>query len=158
MDPSGDELAGIVDLFGALDREELLEALVELAFRRGASADEDDLSAAVEDAVGRFHLLPVDGVLVAGPAAFPTLPDGAEDLPHILDVERRDVDRTVAAEAAEERFRRVAARTVEAADDDRLRELLDASYDLEAWGPVDVGDARDAIDRALESGQQDRSG
>jgi 8-oxo-dGTP pyrophosphatase MutT (NUDIX family) len=28
--------------------------------------------------------------------------------------------------------------------------LLDVSYDLEAWGPVDVSDARDAIDRALD--------
>jgi hypothetical protein len=158
MDPSGDELAGVVDLFGALSREELLEALGELAFRRGESADADALSAAVDDAVDRFYLLPVDDVLVAGPAAFPTLPDGAEDLPHILDVDRRDVDRTAAAEAAEERFRTLAARAVEEAGDDRLRELLDVSYDLEAWGAVDVADARDAIDRTLESGQQDRSG
>jgi len=149
MELSGDELAGVVDLFGRLAREELLAALGELAFRRGADTGEPALDAAVDDAVERFYLVPVDDGLVAGPAAFPTLPAGAEDLPHILDVDRREVDRDAAASAAEERFRAVAGRAVDAGDDDRLRELLDVSYDLEAWGPVEVADARDAIDRAL---------
>jgi hypothetical protein len=39
---------------------------------------------------------------------------------------------------------------VEDDDPERLRDLLDVSYDLEAWGAADVGDARDTIDSALE--------
>jgi hypothetical protein len=105
MDTTDDELAGIVDLFGALAKEKLVAALSELAFRRGEEPDEADLVATVDDAVDRFYLVPVDDRLVAGPAAFPELPDGAEDLPHILDVDRRQVDRAAAAEAAETRFR-----------------------------------------------------
>jgi hypothetical protein len=150
MDTTGDELAGIVDLFGALAHEELVAALSELAFRRGEEPDEADLAATVDDAVDRFYLVPVDDRLVAGPAAFPELPDGAEDLPHILDVDRRQVDRAAAAEAAETRFRKVTAEVVEDDDPERLRDLLDVSYDLEAWGAADVGDARDTIDSALE--------
>jgi len=150
MEIRPDETAGIVDLFGALAREELLAGLSELAFRRGVEADDDALAAAVDDAVEGFYLVPVDGRLVAGPAAFPTLPDGAEDLPHILDVDRRTVDREAAAEAAEARFRREASAAVEDGDPERLAALLDVSYDLEAWGDVDVADARDAIDRTLE--------
>lgn len=149
MDPSGDELAGVVDLFGALSREELLEALAELAFRRGEPADEDALSAAVDDAVDRFHLLPVDDVLVAGPAAFPTLPDGAEDLPHILDADRRTLDRETLGLAVVERLRGEAARAVARGDDDRVRRLMDVSYDVETWAPVDVSDVRDRFDSSL---------
>src|SRR6056297_2147587 len=136
MDLSGDELAGIVDLFGALSRPELRTALAELAFRWHEDVDDVVLDALVDDAVDRFYLLPVDDRIVAGPAAFPTLPDGAEDLPHILDVERRSVDREAAAAAAEQRYRTVAAGAVDSAEDERLHELLDVSYDLEAWGPV----------------------
>lgn len=150
MDLSGDELAGIVDLFGALSRAELRRALEELAFRWHEEVEAAALDALVDDGVEQFYLLPVDERLVAGPAAFPTLPDGADDLPHILDVERRSVDREAAAAAAEQRFRAVGAAAVESADADRLHELVDVSYDLEAWGPVDVSDVRDAIDRALD--------
>lgn len=150
MDLSRDELAGVVDLFGALSREELVGALEELAFRWGVDAEAESLAATVDAAVDSFHLVPVDERLVAGPAAFPTLPDEAEDLPHILDVERRQVDREAAALAAERRFRTVAAAALDEGDDERMRELLDASYDLEAWGAVDVADSRAAIDRALD--------
>lgn len=149
MDLTDDEVAGVVDLFGALSRAELVEALGELAFRAGVDADDEQFAGRIDDAVERFALVPVEDRLVAGPTAFPTLPPGAEDLPHIVDVDRRPVDRAAAAAAAEELFRRTTAAAVEAGDDDRLDELLDVSYDLEAWGPVDVGDARDAIDRAL---------
>lgn len=150
MDLTDDELAGVVDLFGALSREELLAALEELAFRADASADAQAFVVRIDEAVERFSLVPVDGRLVAGPTAFPTLPAASEDLPHILDVDRRTVDRTAAAAAAEERYREAAAAAVDCGDEERLTELLDVSYDIEAWGPVGVGDARDAVDRALD--------
>lgn len=150
MDLTDDELAGVVDLFGALSRAELVAALEELSFRHGESASSDELAALIDDVVDRFYLEPVGDRLVPGPAAFPTLPAAAEDLPHILDADRRSVDDEAAAEAAEERFRRVAATALEDGDEDRLAELLEVSYDFEAWGPVELGDARDAIDRALD--------
>lgn len=164
MDLTGDELAGVVDLFGALTREELREALAELAFKAGEDHDPAAFAEDVEDACRSYHLVAVDpdavaepvatgadgDVLVPGPIAFPTLPEGATDLPHILDVEERTVDREVAGRAAEERFRTDAAGAIEAEDDDRIAELLDVSYELEVWGPVDLASARGRLDDAAE--------
>jgi hypothetical protein len=151
MDVSHDELAGVVDLFGALARAELAEALAELAFKRGADPPDD----VVEAALTAYALVEYepdgDGgepLLVAGPAAFPALPDGAEDLPHIMDVPERAVDRERVASAVEERFRAEAARAAASEDADRIDHLLDVSYDLETWGPVDLGEARDRLDAA----------
>ena len=150
-----DDLAGIVDLFGALTREELDEALSELAYRR----DEDVPEGAVDEALAAFALVefePEEGadvdepLLAAGPAAFPTLPEGAEDLPHILVVEGREVDREVVGRAAEERLRAAAAQAVSSGDADRAAELLDVSYDLEAWAPVTLGAVRERLDAARD--------
>lgn len=144
-----DELAGIVDLFGALTREKLAEALSELAYRRGEEAPDEAIEEAVEEALDAFALVAFedDGELLApGPAAFPTLPEGAEDLPHILEFDSRSVDREAIGRAAEERLRAAAARAVAAGDDDRTAELLDISYDLEAWAPVDLTGVRDRLD------------
>ena len=158
MEFTGDELAGIVDLFGGLTRAELREAAGEAAFRAGEELDEDALAAAVEDAVESYRLVAYDPPdedgewLVAGPTAFPTLPEGAEDLPHIVDVERRAVDRERAGEAVIERFRRDAAITVDAGDADRAAWLLDLSYDVETWAPVEMGEVRDRLDDATEGG------
>jgi len=157
MELSGDELAGVVDLFGGLTRAELDRAVEELAFKRGADAE--GVGAAVDDALEAYHLVAVDrpddevaagedALLVAGPAAFPTLPEGAEDLPHIMDVPERTVDRERAAAAARDRFRADAAAAVDAGDADRVAELVDVSYDLEAWGPVDAAALRDRLDDA----------
>jgi hypothetical protein len=56
-----DELAGVVDLFGALTSEELTRALVELAYRQRGDADEsavaEAVDAAVEWAVDRYYLV-----------------------------------------------------------------------------------------------------
>ncbi|MFQ3318475.1 MAG: hypothetical protein ACI8UR_000415 [Natronomonas sp.] len=145
-----DDLAGIVDLFGALTRGELAEALSELAYRQGADVPED----AIDDAIDAFALVAFERgdeseeLLAPGPAAFPTLPDGAEDLPHILDVESRGIDRAAVGRAAEERLRVEAAQAVAAGDTERADELLDVSYDLEAWGGVDLGSVRERLDAA----------
>lgn len=154
MDLTPDDLAGIVDLFGALTHAELQEALTELAFRRGVDLRDGDVEAAIEEATDAFGLVALDGeprLLAAGPGAFPQLPAAAEDLPHILDVERRSPDRRDVALAAEERFRSAAARAVAADDAEELERLLDASYDMEAWGPVDLADVRERIDEAAGS-------
>lgn len=144
-----DEVAGVADLFGALERDDLEQGLVELAYRRGEAFDADDAAAAVEEALADYGLVAVGSdpeLLAPGPAAFPELPDGADDLPHILDAERRSLDRERVASAAEARFRDEVDDAIEDGDDRRLRRLLDVSYDLEAWGPVDVADARDRLD------------
>jgi hypothetical protein len=149
---SPDEVAGVVDLFGALTRAELDEALAELAYRRGVDPPAD----AVEAALAGYALVAVDpdeataSLLSVGPAAFPTLPEGAVDLPHILDVPARSVDRERLAAAVEERFRGDAARAVAAGDAAELRRLVDVSYEIEAWGPVDLAAVRDRLDDALD--------
>ena len=146
-------MAGVVDLFGGLTREELTTACVELAFKTGddatAAAFETDIDAAIDS----YHLVAVGEnptVLVAGPVAFPELPEGAVDLPHILDIESRTVDPERKATAAETRFRADAASAVESGDGETIERLLDVSYELDVWGPVDLAATRDRLDEALE--------
>ena len=172
-----DQLAGVVDLFGAVTRAELERALDELAFRRGEAADADALGDAVADAVAAYYLVtcrPADAeaesdaadggdvtdageddangseLLAVGPVAFPTLPPDAEDLPHIMDVPDRTVDRAALGRRVQERLFEDAARAVDAGDDDRVEHLLDVTYDLEAWAPVEVGEVRKRLDAALQ--------
>ena len=151
---TGDELAGVADLFGALTRDELESALGELAFKRGEAVDEDAIDDAVAAAIEGYYLVAVDHdgetLLAPGPVAFPTLPDGAEDLPHIMDAPDRDVDDEGVVEAAERRLRADAAQAVDADDTERIERLLDVSYDLEAWGSIDVSGARDRLTDAIE--------
>lgn len=139
---TADEVAGIVDLFGALPPERARTALSELAYRRGGEPPEG----AVDDACSAFVLVSVerDGerLVVPGPAAFPTLPDGAEDLPHILDAERRSVDREAVERAAVSRLRAEAACAATLGDDDRAAALVEISYDIEAWGGRELGGVR----------------
>ncbi|WP_228546219.1 DUF7109 family protein [Halegenticoccus tardaugens] len=166
-----DELAGVVDLFGALTRTELERALSELAFKQGKGADAEALSAAVEEAVEGYYLVEYEAggsaegdggesvratgddadepLLTPGPVAFPTLPENAEDLPHIMDVEPRRIDREALGRQVGERLLGDAARAVAAGDGERIERLLDVSYDLEAWAPVDVREARDRLGEAL---------
>ncbi|WP_435186149.1 DUF7109 family protein [Halobellus sp. EA9] len=168
----GDDLAGVVDLFGALTQAELERALDELAFKRGDDLDADAVAAAVDAAVASYALVRYDpgadgaagdgttdedpdanALLAPGPAAFPTLPPNAEDLPHILDVSTRDVDREAAAAALAERLRRDASRAVDEGDAARMRRLLDVTYDVAVWSDaVAVDDVRERLDAALDDG------
>jgi len=152
MEPTADELAGVVDVFGALTRAELLDGLSELAFKRGEEIT--DAEGRIDDAVASYHLVTVerDGerLLAAGPAAFPELPEGATDLPHILDVPERSVDRERLAAAVEDRFREESTVAIRSDDAAFVERLLDVSYDLEAWGPIDVSGARDRLAEAVE--------
>lgn len=153
MDLSPDDLAGVVDLFGALPPATLRTALAELAFKRGVDREPASFDDAVASAVDSYHLLELPGdepLVVAGPVAFPTLPEGARDLPHILDDPDHSVDRDRVGTAAERRFRRDAGRAVAAGDADRIETLLSVSYELEAWAPVDLAETRDRLDDALE--------
>lgn len=155
MELSPDELAGVADLFGGLTRAELLDACVELAFKAGEDRESEAFEDSVAAAVDTYHLVAVEReqgspLLVPGPVAFPELPEGATDLPHILDVAERPVDADAKAAAAEARFRADAAAAVEASDAARIERLLDVSYELDVWAPVDLAATRDRLDRALE--------
>jgi hypothetical protein len=157
MEFSGDELAGVVDLFGALTRAELGEALAELAYKEGDAYDPEGFESEIAGAIEGYHLVELDAgpvdtdesVLVPGPGAFPALPSGAEDLAHILDVAPRDIDRATAGEAVLDRFRADAAAAVESGDPGRVERLLDVSYELEAWADVDLSAERDHLDRVV---------
>ncbi|MFB6160824.1 MAG: hypothetical protein ABEJ61_06565 [Haloferacaceae archaeon] len=154
----GDELAGVVDQFGALTRDELARAVEEVAFKRGEDLDRERLDAAVDRALADLRLVAVERggeeLLAPGPTAFPALPEGAGDLPHILEVTPRTVERAALVEPAERRLREAAARAVAAGDDDRVADLLDATYDLEAWAPgADASGVRDRLDAALDAGE-----
>ena len=161
MADTTDELAGVVDLFGGLTRDELEQGLVELAFKQGKDVDREAFAATIERAVEDYYLVETeyggdaesDGtetVLVAGPAAFPTVPENGTDLPHILDVPDRDVDREGVGEAVRERLREEARTVAAAGDADRAQTLLDVSYDLEAWAPVEADEVRATLDRAFD--------
>jgi hypothetical protein len=151
MDVTGDELAGVVDLFDALTRSELHRALSELAYKRGEDVDDDAVAADVEAALSTYHLVAVPAaadsaeLLVAGPTAFPTLPDSAEDLPHIMDVPDRSLDDGRVADAAMERFERDAVDAVAADDTARIETLLDVSYELEVWHDLDLAEVRERL-------------
>jgi hypothetical protein len=158
MEVSADELAGVVDLFGGLTRAELTQGLAELAFKQGEETNPEAFDEDIDAARSTYHLIAVDAtdvtasvsapVLVAGPVAFPELPPGATDLPHILDVDERTIDRETAAAAAQRRFEREAATAISDGDATTMAALLDASYELEAWGGVDLAAARDRLDDA----------
>jgi hypothetical protein len=160
MDVSADEIAGVVDLFGALTRAELGQGLAELAFKQGEQCEPEVFDPDIDAAIATYHLVAVapaetpvttdEQLLVAGPVAFPELPPGATDLPHILDIGERDIDRETAADAAQRRFEQEAATAVNDDDQTMIAALLDASYELEAWGSIDLADARRRLDDATD--------
>lgn len=150
MDLSGDDVAGVVDSFGALTRDELARALAELAFKQGESADPERFEGVIDDAIDEYQLIRLDGdetLLVVGPTAFPSRPDGTADLRHILDVGPREVDRERAGEAASERLREEAALAIKASDDERIAALVDLSYDIETWASADLSGVRSHLDK-----------
>lgn len=150
MDLTHDDLAGIVDLFGALPEAALRRGIEELAFRRGEDV-ETPVDELISDALEGFALATItvedQRMLVPGPAAFPTLPEGAEDLPHILDAPRRSVP-AAALEAAVRK--RLATEALSVDDADRAAELIDVTYDAEAWAGIDLRDVRDRLESIAE--------
>lgn len=156
MELTADELAGVVDVFGALTRSELAGALSELAFKRAEELADPD--GAIDDAVASYHLVGfehVDGesserLLVPGPTAFPEIPESGEDLPHIMDVPDRDVDRAQLTATVAERFREECVVAVRSDNEEFVDRLLDVSYELEVWGSVDVSGARERLVEARE--------
>jgi hypothetical protein len=154
MIPSHDELAGVVDLFGGLTHDELVQAFRDLAARREGDFEPRRISESIEEARCKYYLVEFDHdgatLLVAGPTALPTLPAGGEDLPYLLSSEPRVVPRDTLARLVEERLRGEAARAVAADDGDRMNDLLDICYDADAWAPIDTSDIRERLAAALD--------
>lgn len=161
-----DELAGIVDLFGALSREELRQAVEEVTYRVGEPPETADIEAQIDDALEEYYLVRIDPtdldsgdefeierrdregteyLLTAGPTALPSLPEHGTDLPHLLDIEARVVDREALGGAVLERLRDETERVVEAGNTDRADRLLDVCYDAEAWAPIDTSNIRESL-------------
>lgn len=162
MTTTGDELAGVLDLFGVLTREELADALTELAFKQGEEVDSDAVDAAIERALTAYVIVEYDPApdtawtteadatyLTVGPAAFPTLPSNAEDLPHILAVDSRPVDRERLATQVRHRLEADTEAAITQDNADRAAELHDISYDVGAWGPVDTDSIRASLSAVL---------
>ncbi|MFC7214863.1 hypothetical protein ACFQO4_12355 [Saliphagus sp. GCM10025334] len=109
-------------------------------------------------------------LFVPGPTAFPRTPEHAEDLPHILDVSPRDPDQDAVGEAARDRFLADVEAVLEGEgesmdepenvdesddgsehpDETAIENLIDLSYDLEAWAPLDLTAERTRLIEALE--------
>ncbi|USZ72855.1 DUF7109 family protein [Natronosalvus halobius] len=121
-----------------------------------------------------------DALFVPGPTAFPRTPEHAEDLPHILDVSPRDPDQDAVGEAARDRFLADVEAVLEGeggrgdgpeyvnegddetenvdegndetenVDETAIEDLIDLSYDLEAWAPLNLVAERTRLVEALE--------
>ena len=164
LDP--DEFAGVCDLFGGLTRAELAGAVADLAARRGDEYDRQSHDRAVANARAAYALLEVapdaiDGLdvdaplLVPGPRAFPTTPEGGEDLPHLLDAPRRDVPRDAVETALRARLAAdVAALDNDGADDgeDGGENGSDDGGENERRTGKGVYDPLAAVDAAVERG------
>ena len=151
MELSGDELAGIVDQFGALRPPTLQEAIHEAAFRAGDELEPETIGTWIEEAHEEFSLLSVElddeEYVVPGPRAFPVVPEMATDLPHVLDVDPVQVP----SEALETGVRnRLAAAAARVEDPDRAHELIDITYDAEAWAGTDLSDVRERLSAITE--------
>lgn len=158
MNLTGNDIAGIVDIFGGLTRGELGEALAELAFKQGEEYDPSEFADEIDAVIDSYQLVsldpqsidtPVDdSLLVPGPAAFPTIPEQSQDLRHILDIEERQIDRDTAGEAAADRLHEAAVIALRTEDDEEIDRLIDLSYEIETWAPVELDETR----RLMEDG------
>ncbi|MFC6951684.1 DUF7109 family protein [Halorubellus litoreus] len=161
---SADELAGVLELFGALSESEFVRAVNEAAFRAGREVDDDALADRVNAAAESFHVVRVEpdavplvvpaldgdeAAYVPGPRAWPEEPEHGEDLPHILDVDARDVDREALAVRVRRQLRAAVERAAARGDAERLHDVVDVTYDVEAWADVDLADTRGLADGAL---------
>ncbi|MFA9517716.1 hypothetical protein ACERIT_10945 [Halopenitus sp. H-Gu1] len=162
-------VAGIVDLFDALTRSELRRALSELAFKRGMEIDDEAIRETINRSIREYALVSVgdetdesdadaadDGdLLLVGPTAFPVLPPNAEDLPYILDVPDREIDRDRAGKHVRRRLTEEVEAAIEDDESARLAILLEVTYDLESWAPVEIDDLRDRIEEAIDDAEAD---
>tara|TARA_A100001037_G_scaffold305549_1_gene346142 strand:- start:1937 stop:2416 length:480 start_codon:yes stop_codon:yes gene_type:complete len=152
MDPTLDELVGAVDLFGGLSREELVGGFQDIGARMGDDVDIKVLNLRIDEAIEKYYLVEVAdrGLLVAGPSALPELPEGGEDLPHLILVGEREINREELEKGVAERLGKEVEIAIFEKDRNQIESLLDVCYDLEMWAEVDVDGIRKKLERIID--------
>jgi len=152
MDPTLDELVGAVDLFGGLSREELVGGFQDIGARMGDDVDIKVLNLRIDEAIEKYYLVEVadQGLLVAGPSALPELPEGGEDLPHLILVGEREINREELEKGVAERLGKEVEIAIFEKDRNQIESLLDVCYDLEMWAEVDVDGIRKKLERIID--------
>ena len=152
MDPTLDELVGAVDLFGGLSREELIGGFEDIGARMGGDVDINALNLRIDEAIEKYYLVEVAdrGLLVAGPSALPELPEGGEDLPHLILVGEREINREELEKGVAERLGKEVEIAIFEKDRNQIESLLDVCYDLEMWAGVDVDGIRKKLERIID--------
>ena len=153
MDPTLDELVGAVDLFGGLSREELVGGFQDIGARMGDDVDIKVLNLRIDEAIEKYYLVEVadQGLLVAGPSALPELPEGGEDLPHLILVGEREINREELEKGVAERLGKEVEIAIFEKDRNQIESLLDVCYDLEMWAGVDIDGIRKKLERIIDS-------
>ena len=152
MDPTLDELAGAIDLFGGLSREELVRGFEDISARMGDHIDIEVLNLRIDEAIEKYYLVEMVSreLLVVGPAALPELPEGGEDLPHLILVGKREIDMGEVEKSVRERIGREVEIVISKKDRNQMESLLDVCYDLEMWVGMNVEDIRKKLEEKMD--------
>jgi predicted transcriptional regulator len=89
-------------------------------------------------------------LLVVGPAALPELPEGGEDLPHLILVEKREIDMGEVEKSVRERIGREVEIVISKKDRNQMESLLDVCYDLEMWVGMGIEDIRKKLEEKID--------
>ena len=152
MYPTLDELVGAVDLFGGLSREVLVGGFQYIGARMGDDVDIKVLNLRIDEAIEKYYLVEVAdrGLLVAGPSALPELPEGGEDLPHLILVGEREINREEVEKSVVKKIDKEIEIAISEKDRSRIESLLDVCYDFEIWAEVDAGGIRKKLEMAID--------
>lgn len=147
-----DELAGAVDLFGGLTREELIQGCEDICARSGEVIDFEFINDKIENAIKKYYLVELKerGLLVIGPVALPKLPEGGEDLPHLIQVENRLINKKEIEKIVFERMEEEIKVNSFEEDLESLERLLDICYDIEIWSSGGIEEARKALEKRVD--------
>ena len=153
MDPTLDQLAGAVDLFGGLTREELIQGFEDISARKGDILHTERLNMQIDEAIEKYYLVEIEEqeLLVVGPAALPDLPDGGEYLPHLIRGDKREIDKMRIGRDVKDKISREIEKEIHKMDKGEVEQLLDVCYDLEMWNEIDVEDVRCELEEVLDN-------
>ncbi|HII51652.1 MAG TPA: hypothetical protein HA321_01915, partial [Halobacteriales archaeon] len=78
------------------------------------------------------------------------LPEGGEDLPHLILVGEREINREELEKGVAERLGKEVEIAIFEKDRNQIESLLDVCYDLEMWAGVDVDGIRKKLERIID--------
>ncbi|MBU2617954.1 MAG: hypothetical protein KKI07_04680 [Euryarchaeota archaeon] len=167
-----EELAGVVEVLGFTNEDELYAIFKELAFLREHKAPpKNKIRELIKRAMKEHWIEVVHGTeFIVGPCAFPEVPDGLSEIIDVLEIDaNRKIDWSEVASAKTAELKseitalskRIAALRRKRASKKRITELeneyqrlLELYYDFEFWLPCDLSRVREAlslVSKALES-------